>query len=376
MRRLALVAAAFATLALAPTAHAWTWPASGEVLKPFVYGGDPYAGGQHRGIDVAGRPEESVLAPASGVVSFAGTVGTNGKVVTLETPGGHAVTLVQLGSMAVRKGDVVREGAVVGSMGPSGTPEHEATYVHLGIRVATDPNGYIDPLTLLPPRAAPAPPPAPSPQPAPSPAPAPQPAPAPPAQQAPSPEPQPAPVVEASVEAAPAEVSEAPAPEVVAAPEPSGPVDVTPAESPPRVTTMAPQAAIGHSTSVPSGGARAPLAPLTGPDLAVGVSTVGLPLRLATRKVIHIPSADQSVPTSRVSQAPHVAGSILRDTLIRNAPAAAPVAGGVQRGAGGRGTERGFPWVVAALFAASILVPLAEMLRRCRVRAGARRATP
>ena len=114
MRRLAVAAAAFAALALAPTAHAWTWPASGEVLEPFVYGGDPYAGGQHRGIDVAGEREEAVLAPASGVVSFAGTVGSNGKVVTVETPGGHAVTLVHLGSIAVKKGDAVREGAAVG----------------------------------------------------------------------------------------------------------------------------------------------------------------------------------------------------------------------------------------------------------------------
>ena len=109
-----VVSAAFAALALAPTAHAWTWPASGEVLEPFVYGGDPYAGGQHRGIDVAGEGEEAVLAPASGVVTFAGTVGANGKVVTVETPGGHAVTLVHLGSIAVKKGDAVREGSLSG----------------------------------------------------------------------------------------------------------------------------------------------------------------------------------------------------------------------------------------------------------------------
>ncbi len=180
MRRLPVAAAAFAALALVPTAHAWTWPASGEVLKPFVYGGDPYAGGQHRGIDVAGEREEAVFVPASGIVTFAGTVGANGKVVTVETAGGHAVTLVHLGSIAVKKGDAVREGGVIGSIGPSGTPEHDVPYVHLGVRVASDPNGYVDPLTLLPPRAAPAPPapppPAPSPQPAPSPAPAPAPA--------------------------------------------------------------------------------------------------------------------------------------------------------------------------------------------------------
>ena len=126
--------------------------------------------------------------------------------------------------------------------------------------------------------------------------------PAPPAQQAPPPEPQPAPVVEASVEAAPAEVSEAPAPEVVAAPEPSGPVDVTPAESPPRVTTMAPQAAIGHSTSVPSGGARRSARPVDG----AGPCSRGVYRRAASstgdaQGHSHPASADQSVPTSRVS---------------------------------------------------------------------------
>ena len=40
--------------------------------------------------------------------------------------------------------------------------------MHLGIRVISDPQGYVDPLTLLPPRAAPAPPP-PPPSPAPPP---------------------------------------------------------------------------------------------------------------------------------------------------------------------------------------------------------------
>ena len=241
MRRLA-VAAAFATLALAPTAHAWTWPASGEVLEPFVYGGDPYAGGQHRGIDVAGERDETVLAPGSGVVTFAGTVGANGKVVTVETPGGHAVTLVHLGSIAVKKGDVVREGAVVGSIGPSGTAEHEAPYVHLGVRVESDPNGYLDPLAFLPPRASPAPPPppppAPSPQPQPAP-PAPQPAPPPPVHHAPPVEPPPAPVAEEPAETtSPAEASEAPTEVPVAAPELAMPVEATSAESaptPPRV---------------------------------------------------------------------------------------------------------------------------------------------
>ena len=42
------------------------WPVTGDVLRPFVFGDDPYAGGQHRGIDVAGDLGADVKAPASG----------------------------------------------------------------------------------------------------------------------------------------------------------------------------------------------------------------------------------------------------------------------------------------------------------------------
>ena len=109
-----------------------------------------------------------MLAPASGVVAFAGSVGANGKVVTIETDDGYSVTLVHLGAFSVGKGDAVGEGAPVGTIGPSGTPEHDVPYVHLGVRVTSDSQGYVDPLTLLPPRAAPAPPPPPSPAPPPA----------------------------------------------------------------------------------------------------------------------------------------------------------------------------------------------------------------
>ena len=76
---------AFVFLVLAPCAHAWTWPASGEVVEEFRNAGDPYAPGQHRGIDIAGEAGAPVPAPRGGVVSFAGSVPTHGLTVTIET---------------------------------------------------------------------------------------------------------------------------------------------------------------------------------------------------------------------------------------------------------------------------------------------------
>ena len=149
-----------ALLALAwPAAvQAWSWPASGAVLRPFAFGSDPYAGGQHRGVDIGADLGEGVRAPAAGTVTFAGTVPRHGKTVTITTADGYAVTLTHLGEVSSRKGDTVAEGATVGVAGASGEPEVPQPYVHLGVRLATDEHGYLDPLRFLPPRAAPTPP--------------------------------------------------------------------------------------------------------------------------------------------------------------------------------------------------------------------------
>src|SRR5919204_3925418 len=147
MRRLRLVAAlALAALMFVPLADAWTWPVDGPVLRAFSFDrAHPYAGGQHRGVDVGAAPGAPVLAPAGGTVSFAGSVPSSGLTVSIRTVDGYSVTLVHLGSLAISRGETVGEGSVIGSVGPEGA-------VYLGVRVASDPQGYVDPLGLLPPR--------------------------------------------------------------------------------------------------------------------------------------------------------------------------------------------------------------------------------
>ena len=87
---------------------------------------------------------------------FAGSVPTNGKTMTIETPSGLAVSLTHLGSIGVARNASVDEGAAVGTVGPSGTPEFDVPYVHLGIREAANDQGYLDPLAFLPVLAPPA----------------------------------------------------------------------------------------------------------------------------------------------------------------------------------------------------------------------------
>src|SRR5215217_4329346 len=169
MQRILLAIATALALAVAPAAAAWTWPTDGEVLQSFAFDvAHPYASGQHRGVDVAGADGATVRAPASGVVTFAGTVPSCGRTVTIETPDGWSVTLVHLGSIAVTKGATVAEGDGVGTIGASGESEVSAPHVHLGVRATAEAQGYVDPVALLPPRLpAPAPLARPDPQPTP-----------------------------------------------------------------------------------------------------------------------------------------------------------------------------------------------------------------
>ena len=78
------------SLAAPSVASAWTWPAAGEVIRGFDYGGGPYTASGHRGIDIAGSVGSDVLAPAAGRVTFSGSLPTNGRTVAIRTEDGYS----------------------------------------------------------------------------------------------------------------------------------------------------------------------------------------------------------------------------------------------------------------------------------------------
>ncbi len=308
MRRLACTGA-LALLALAPAAQAWTWPVSGPLLRPFVFGGDPYAGGQHRGVDVGAAAGEVVLAPAAGTVTFAGSVPTSGRTVTIQTADGYAVTLTHLGALLVLKGVIVTEGDGVGTVGPSGVPEVPGPYVHLGVRVAADPQGYLDPLSVLPPPTDVVPVPEPVVPPA-EPAPAPPaaaepPAAAPPAEPAPAappaaPAPAPAAPIGSPVpppEAIPAPPAAVPESEQLSAAE-SGPAEV---QEPALVTLVTTRWAIAiEAESELDPGLSPAEAPSAVPEGVAGPPTEIEPPRVPRGAPA---VAERSVPSGRASRA-------------------------------------------------------------------------
>jgi Peptidase family M23 len=160
MRRLtaALAAASAALVAAAPAfAGAWVRPVRGPVTRPFSMRGSPYAGGQHRGADLAAPPGMTVRAPCTGRVAVAARIGTSGGVVTVAC-GEWRASVLPLADVDAHAGARVRAGAPVGTAAPGAL--HAG--LHLGVRRAGRRFGYVDPLRFFsshgpPPTAPPGP---------------------------------------------------------------------------------------------------------------------------------------------------------------------------------------------------------------------------
>jgi hypothetical protein len=160
MRYIAFLAALVAALTLAPPAAAatdWAWPVRGDVVTPYKNGDDPYAAGQHRGIDIAAPVGTRVSAARGGRVTFAGVAGSSGLTVNVRTADGrYDVSYLHLSAAAAHEGDIVGRGDPIGAVGTSGTRSIEQPHLHLGVREAGDRHAYRDPLDFLPPPAPPA----------------------------------------------------------------------------------------------------------------------------------------------------------------------------------------------------------------------------
>src|SRR3954452_9187233 len=112
----ALVAALQFSSSSALASGDWTWPVRGEVITQYRNGDDPYAAGQHRGIDIAAAVGTPVVAAAGGSVTFAGAAGSSGLTVSIRTADGRFDTsYLHLSSASVRAGESIPAGRRIGA---------------------------------------------------------------------------------------------------------------------------------------------------------------------------------------------------------------------------------------------------------------------
>lgn len=109
----------------------FVWPATGRISGRFgsqrIYRGEP--GAYHSGVDVAPGAGAPVVAPANGVVVLAGppAFSLEGNLVIVDHGMGLNSAFLHLATVAVREGQVVRQGDRIGTVGATG----RATGPHL-----------------------------------------------------------------------------------------------------------------------------------------------------------------------------------------------------------------------------------------------------
>ncbi len=118
-------------------------PVRGPVVSPYgvrnVYNGRPY--GHHLGVDVRAKPGTPVRAAQHGQVVLAERLPLGGNTVILDHGAGVFSSYLHLSALAVRVGQQVRAGQVIGYVGSTG--RSTAPHLHWGLRV----NGIpVDPL--------------------------------------------------------------------------------------------------------------------------------------------------------------------------------------------------------------------------------------
>jgi murein DD-endopeptidase MepM/ murein hydrolase activator NlpD len=107
-----------------------TYAGAGEVESK----SDAVFGEYHRGLDYDVAPGTAVAAPAGATVLFAGDLAITGRTVVLDHGRGLVSVLAHLAAAAVREGQRVEAGTVIGAAGQSGLALHPhlhwAVYLH------------------------------------------------------------------------------------------------------------------------------------------------------------------------------------------------------------------------------------------------------
>jgi len=122
------------------------WPAHGWLTGTFGGRSDPFTGepGFHQGLDISTEKGHPVFATADGVVDSASYTGDYGNLIVIQHAFGLSTRYGHLSSFAVKPGERVTRGDVIGRVGSTG----RSTGAHLHYEILA--NGkLINPLQLL-----------------------------------------------------------------------------------------------------------------------------------------------------------------------------------------------------------------------------------
>lgn len=121
-------------------------PTKGWLTSKFGYRISPFTGRRefHKGLDIANHKGTEIIAPADGIIKFAGKKGFMGDLLVIDHGHGFVTRYGHLANILKKRGEKVKRGDLVAVMGNSGrtTGPHLHYEVHLN-GVPINPEKYI-----------------------------------------------------------------------------------------------------------------------------------------------------------------------------------------------------------------------------------------
>jgi murein DD-endopeptidase MepM/ murein hydrolase activator NlpD len=115
------------------------WPVEGRITGSFGERIDPFngEGAFHRGVDISAGYGNRILAPADGVVVFAGPENGYGRLIQIQHANGIITRYGHLSAFSVNAGQRVSRGQIIGFVGSSG--RSTAPHLHYEVWVHNSP---------------------------------------------------------------------------------------------------------------------------------------------------------------------------------------------------------------------------------------------
>ncbi|MEA2452188.1 MAG: hypothetical protein QOG04_898 [Actinomycetota bacterium] len=135
------IQARHAVMARGVSAEGYIWPLNGAINSPY----GPRWGRMHTGIDIDGYTGQPIVASKDGVVVLAEYYSGYGNAVVIDHGGGYATLYGHMSRFAVRSGESVEQGEIIGYVGCTGSCTGD--HLHFEVRINGDP---VDPMPYLP----------------------------------------------------------------------------------------------------------------------------------------------------------------------------------------------------------------------------------
>ncbi len=122
----------------------FSWPVRGKILSPF---GPKEGGAFNDGITISAPEGTPVLAPADGIIAYSGNeLKGYGNLVLIKHKNGYVTSFAHLKDRALKVGDVIKKGDLLGSVGKTGNVS--SPRLHFSVRSgrkAINPDEFLQP---------------------------------------------------------------------------------------------------------------------------------------------------------------------------------------------------------------------------------------